>query len=149
MRTLIVYDSVYGNTEKIARAIGGAIPGEVKVVRAGPVEASELNGLDLLIVGAPTQGGRPTEAMQAFIGQGSMLSLGGIRVATFDTRLTGKWVKIFGYAAPRIADRLRQQGGTVAGAPEGFFVKGKEGPLVEGELERAAAWAKGIVESGK
>jgi len=140
---------VYGNTEKIAKAIGAAIPGEVKLLRAGLVGASDLQGLDLLIVGAPTQGGRPTEAVQAFLGQASMLSLGGMFAAAFDTRLTSKWVRIFGYAAPRIAERLKQQGGTVVGSPEGFFVKGKEGPLVEGELERAAAWAKGIVDSGK
>jgi flavodoxin len=133
----------------IAKAIGEAISGEVMVLRAGPVDPSELKGLDLLIVGAPTQGGRPTEAMQAFLGQGSMLDLGGIRVATFDTRLTAKWVRIFGYAAPRIADRLKQQGGMVIGSPEGFFVKGKEGPLVDGELVRAAAWAKAIVEGRK
>jgi flavodoxin len=149
MRTLVVYDSVYGNTEKIARAIGDAIPGEVKVLRAGQVDAPELKDLDLLIVGAPTQGGRPTKAIQAFLGQGPMLSLGGARVAAFDTRLTAKWVRIFGYAAPKIADRLKQQGGTVIGSPEGFFVNGKEGPLVEGEAERASAWAKRIVESRK
>jgi flavodoxin len=147
MGTLIVYDSVYGNTERIAKAIGNAIPGEVKVLRAGQVDASELKNLDLLIVGAPTQGGRPTQAIQAFLGQGPMLSLGGTRVAAFDTRLTAKWVRIFGYAAPKIADRLKQQGGTVIGSAGGFFVRGKEGPLIEGEAERAANWAKEIAES--
>lgn len=40
-------------------------------------------------------------------------------------------------------------GGTLIASPEGFFVKGKEGPLKEGELKRAASWAKVIVKSKK
>ncbi|MCK4843467.1 MAG: flavodoxin domain-containing protein, partial [Dehalococcoidia bacterium] len=66
MKALIVYDSVYGNTEKIARAIAEAITpsGEVKVVGAGEANPSELASIDLLIVGSPTHGGRPTPAVQ-------------------------------------------------------------------------------------
>ena len=67
MKVLIVYDSAYGNTEKVARAIGGVITGEVKVLRPGEVNPSELQSLDLLIVGSPTQGGRPTPAIQDFL----------------------------------------------------------------------------------
>ena len=67
MKVLIVYDSVYGNTEKIARAIGGAITGDVKVLRAGEVNRAELEPIDLLIVGSPTQGFRPTMPVQSFI----------------------------------------------------------------------------------
>ena len=63
IKTLIVYDSVYGNTEKIAKAIGDAIIDEVKVLRVGEVNISELKTFNLLIVGSPTQGGRPTPAM--------------------------------------------------------------------------------------
>jgi flavodoxin len=54
MKTLVVYDSAYGNTEKIARAIGGAIPGETQVRRVAEVSSAELVSLDLLIVGSPT-----------------------------------------------------------------------------------------------
>jgi hypothetical protein len=49
----------------------------------------------------------------------------------------------------RIANNLKGKGGNLVAPPEGFFVTGKEGPLKEGELERAAGWAKGIVESKK
>lgn len=59
MKALIVYDSMYGNTEKIAKSIGGAITGDVKVLRISEVIPSELESLDFLIVGSPTQGGRP------------------------------------------------------------------------------------------
>ena len=59
MKTLVIYDSVHGNTRKIAEAIGEAVSGEVKVQRAGEVDASRLKEFDLLFVGAPTHGGRP------------------------------------------------------------------------------------------
>lgn len=145
MKVLIVYDSVYGNTERIAKDIGDAITGEVKVLRVGEVNSSELKAFDLLIVGSPTHGGRPTPAIQDFLNKIPKTAIGGINVAVFDTRLTTRLVRIFGYAAGRIADSLKRNGGTLIASPEGFFVKGKEGPLKEGELERAASWAKGIV----
>lgn len=145
MNALIVFDSVYGNTEKIARAIGSAITGEVKVVRAGEVDSAELKTIDLLVVGSPTQGGRPTPAIQDFLNTLPELSFKGINVAAFDTRLLTKLARIFGYAAGKIADVLKKKGGILIVQPEGFFVKGTKGPLKEGELERAAGWAKGIL----
>ncbi|MCJ7667770.1 MAG: flavodoxin family protein [Anaerolineae bacterium] len=151
MKALIVYDSVYGNTEEIARAIAGAItPSDgVKVLRAGEANPSELESIGLLIVGSPTQGGRPTPAIQDFLNKVPEPAIKGVNVAAFDTRFSTKLVGIFGYAAGKIADNLKGKGGTLVASPEGFFVKGKEGPLKEGELERAAGWARGIVESKK
>lgn len=149
MKTLIVYDSVHGNTEKIAKAIGDAITGEVEVLRVGEVNSSELKTFDLLIVGAPTHGGRPTQPIRDWLDKVPVLAFEGTNVAAFDTRIPVKWVRIFGYAAPRIAGKLKKKGGTLIGAPEGFFVEGTEGPLTEGELERAAGWAKEIVKSAK
>ncbi len=93
MKALIIYDSVYGNTEKIARAIAGAITpfGEVKVLRAGEASPSDLGSIDLLIVGSPTQGGKPTPAIQEFLNKIPANALRNINVASFDTR-----VKMFG-----------------------------------------------------
>ena len=149
MKALIVYDSLYGNTEKIARAIGGAITGEVKVLNVSEANPLELESVDLFIVGSPTQGGRQTKAIQEFLGKIPGNALKNMSVASFDTRMKTKLVKIFGYASGRIADSLRDKGGTLIVPAEGFFVKSNEGPLVEGESERAASWAKGIVESKK
>ena len=149
MNVLVVYDSVYGNTEEIAKAIGSAITGDVKVLRVGEVNPSELKGFDLLIIGSPTQGGGPTQAIKDFLNKIPELSLQGINIAVFDTRMTTKFVRIFGYAAGRIAGSLKRKGVKLVAPPEGFFVKGSQGPLKEGELERAAVWAKGIVESKK
>jgi flavodoxin I len=149
MKTLVIYDSFYGNTEKIAKAIGGAISGEVKVLRPGEVSPSDLTALDLLLVGSPTQGGRPTKVIQDFLNTLREPAVKGISVAAFDTRFSTKLVGIFGYAAGKIGESLKRKGGTLLLPPEPFFVKGKEGPLKEGELERAAAWAKGVLESKK
>jgi flavodoxin I len=142
MKALIVYDSVYGNTEKIAKAIGGAIAGEVRVVRVSEVNSAELKTVDFLIIGSPTQGGRPTPAIQDFLNKIQEATLKGINVSAFDTRFSTRLVGIFGYAAGRIAGSLKRKGGTLILPPEGFFVKGREGPLKDGELERAASWAK-------
>jgi flavodoxin I len=145
MKVLVVYDSMYGNTEKIARAVGTAISGEVKVIRAGEVDPAELESIDLLIVGSPTQGGRPTPAIQDFLTRVAG-RIKGVKVAAFDTRYSTKLVGIFGYAAKRMADSLKGRGATLVTSPEAFFVKGKDGPLKDGELERAASWAKGMSE---
>ena len=149
MKALIVYDSVYGNTEKIARAIAEAITpsGEVKVLRVDEASPSELASIDLLVVGSPTHGGRPTPAVQGLINK--VPKLQGINVAAFDTRSQAKLARVFGNAAGRIARNLKGKGGVLIAPPDGFFVTGTKGPLKEGELERAAGWAKAILESRK
>jgi len=151
MKVLIVYDTLYGNTEKIARAIAAAITpsNDVKVVRVSEVAPSELGSIDLLMVGSPTQNTGSTKAIQEFLSKIPANSLKNIGVAAFDTRYSGILVGIFGFAAGKIADSLKRNGGTLIASPEGFFVEGKEGPLKQGEVERAAGWAKGILESKK
>jgi flavodoxin len=152
MKALVIYDSTYGNTEKIANAIGGAIAGDVKVVPAAEADPTRLQSIDLLIVGSPTQGFRPTKSVQAFIDGLPGSALRGKKVAAFDTRVpvaeVGRGLrqimKMGGYAAPRIGRALEKRGGIPAAPPEGFFVKDKEGPLVEGEQESAAGWAKEV-----
>jgi flavodoxin I len=151
MRALIIYDSVYGNTEKIARAIAEAITpsNEVKILRVSEANPSELASIDLLIAGSPTHGGRPTPAVQDFLNKVPEVSVKGVKIAAFDTRTSSKISKIFGYAAGRIARGLERKGGALIASPEGFFVTGTKGPLKKGELERAAAWAKGILAAKK
>ena len=160
MKVLIIYDSSFGNTEQIAQAIGNALGSQedVEVLRVGNVKPEQLTGLKLLIVGSPTQRFRPTPAINNLLGRIPMNGLRGVKVAAFDTRISvydidppivrfiGRFVvKLFGYAAKPIADRLKKKGGELTIPPEGFYVKGTEGPLKEGELERAADWAKQIM----
>ena len=142
MKALVVYDSTHGHTEKIARAIGEAVGAQV--LRAGNANPAGLKGFDLLIVGSPTHGGFPTPAIDGLLK--ALPALEDLNVAAFDTRTKRT---IFGYAAPRIARSLEKRGGKLVAPPEGFFVLGLEGPLKEGELERAAGWAKGLVEGKK
>ncbi|MDD5289217.1 MAG: flavodoxin family protein [Dehalococcoidales bacterium] len=149
MKALVVYDSAYGNTEKIARAIGSAITGDVKTLRAGEVNPSDWALLDLLVVGSPTQGGKATQPVHDFLNKLPESAVKGKNVAVFDTRMTAKWVSIFGYAAGKIADSLKKKGGNLILPPEGFYVTGGKGPLKEGEPERAASWAKKLAEGKK
>ena len=146
MKTLVVYESLNGNTEKIAKAIGEAIKEDVRILSVGAVSPADLQSIDLLIVGSPTYGGRPTPGMLDFLKNTvATSSLKDISVAAFDTRLTANWVKMFGFASGRIANSLKANRGTLIKSPEGFYVTGTKGPLKEGELERATSWAKEIV----
>ena len=158
MKAMVVYDSVFGNTEQIAQAIGNALgsPENVEILRVGNVKPEQLTGLKLLIVGSPTRGFRPTPAIRNLLKSIPKNGLKGVKVAAFDTRFTMDeiessvfilpiLVNIFGYAAKPISDRLQKKGGELIIPPEGFFVDGTEGPLKEGELERAADWAKQIM----
>ena len=150
MKTLVAYDSVYGNTETVAKTIAAALPGEVVVQRVGQVQAADLETIDLLVIGSPTHGAMPTEAAQALVDRIGPPPHEGIVVATFDTRLTWPFLERWGgFAAPKMADALKGKGWTVAGEPGGFFVRGlKKGPLKKGEGERASAWAKSLVGNG-
>ena len=152
MKALVVYDSVFGNTEKVAQAMGASLDSlaDVKTLRVGDVKPDDLIGLDGLIVGSPTRAFSPTPAIKKWLGSIPSQNLAGVKVAAFDTRFNVEeaeskvlvgMVKVFGYAAKPIGDRLVKKGGDLLNAPEGFFVLGTEGPIKEGELERAANWA--------
>ncbi len=157
MKALIVYDSFFGNTEKIAQAIarGLGAPEEVGLVRVGSLASQQLAGVPLLVVGSPTQGFRASEATVAFLNGLPAGSLKGVRVAAFDTRMGFEdmgwgtaiirfmfFIKVGKYAAPDIANALQKAGGELALPVEGFFVRGREGPLKDRELERAEEWGR-------
>jgi len=156
MKALIIYDSVFGNTEKIAQAISSSLGSKenVETLRVSEVKPEKLIGLELLIVGSPTRVFKPTKAIMNFLNKIPLNGLKGVKVAAFDTRIStvdansrllNILVKLFGYAAKPIADRLEKKEGSLIIPPEGFFVKDSEGPLKDGELERAADWAKLII----
>jgi len=150
MKAYVIYDSMYGNTEKIAQAIGDGLTGEVKVVRVGEVNPSELKTCDLLIIGSPVHGGRATPALDALIKNIPADYLQGKSVAAFDTRFESEekgiglrlLMSVIRYAAERLAKALVKKGGILVAEPEGFIVENKEGPLKQGELERASKWAQ-------
>ena len=143
MKALVLYDSQYGDTEHIAQAIANALGefGEVRAVRLDPAQPVEVQGLDVFIVGSPTQGWRPTPAIQTFLEGTSSEELGGLGGACFDTRF--RLLRFMtGSAAKVMAAKLREKGVSLLVPPVSFFVKGTEGPLRDGELDRAAVWAR-------
>jgi len=155
MKVLVVYESVYGNTEKVAQAIGAAYPSqaEIGVVQVSSLTKEQLAGVELLIVGSPTQAFSPFKDTKVWMKTLTQGSLNGLKVAAFDTRMNVKDVNnllltilagIFGFAAKPIGAAMVKAGGTLIAEPEGFFVKASEGPLKDGELERAAEWARGL-----
>ena len=154
MKSLVVYDSQYGNTKLIAEAIGSALEpvGRVFVMHCSDVQPGDLMGINRLIVGSPTQQLTATSAVLNWIKTIPRNGLEGVKAAAFDTRFTEEkinsvkilpfFVRIFGYGAKPIADQLRKKGAEIVLPPEGFFVADTEGPLLEKELQRAAEWIK-------
>lgn len=155
MKCLVIYDSSFGNTEKVARSIGSALESlaTVSVRSVKDVKPSDMEDQDLLIVGSPTQAFRPTKQISSFLSQLPPQTLLKKKVAAFDTRvritdvniaLLTFMVNLFGYAAQPIARGLQKKGGNLVKPPEGFFVEDKEGPLLIGEFERAGSWARSL-----
>jgi flavodoxin len=154
MNALVVYDSAFGNTEKIAHAIrrGLKISTNVVVRHVEQIKSSDLEGLNLLILGSPTQRFSPTKKVNDFLKSIPAGGLRGVKVAAFDTRFTQEkigeirildiFVSIFGYAAQPIANAMKKKGGELLVEPEGFYVADTEGPLLEDEIARAEKWAQ-------
>lgn len=159
MNVLIVYESEYGNTAQVAEAIAGGVracvgeDGEVDLRHVRDVQHDQLRNLDLLIVGCPTQRFSAMPATKSFLKNIPGKSLEGVAAAAFDTRITeaefashgrvvAKLADLFGYAAEPIAKRLAHKGAQMVALPEGFYVGATEGPLLEGELQRAADWGR-------
>lgn len=165
MRTLIVVDSQFGNTHRIAEALArgvhaadagsGSGSDEVRVVIASEVTGDLAASWrpDLLLVGGPTVSRRMRPELQAAIGR---LGVGvrGVPAAAFDTRYRGSEL-FMGSAAKRAMDALRKAGCPVAGPKESFYVAGATPPAGErrrqedvrleaGEEDRAEAWGRAV-----
>lgn len=155
MKAFVLFDSLYGNTQKVAEAIGDALRDdfEVEVKVISEVDAANFSPPDLLVVGAPTHKMQPSPPMQEFLRNLPKGCLNGIPVAAFDTRINLEVIESrffrfivgkFGFAAGRIEKKLKNKGGEVLVPAAGFAVLDTEGPLLEGEVQRAAAWAREI-----
>lgn len=139
MKTLVIYDSNFGNTKLIAEEVAKNIDEDVRVVSVKQFSKSDLDDVELLIFGSPIIGWKPTETTQAVLENMASKIKIGLKFTTFDTR-----VKLFihGDAKNKIANTLTSYGAKLVFEPQAFIVKGKEGPLFDGELEKAANWAK-------
>jgi len=159
MRAVVVYESLWGNTAAIARAIAEGIGADAVVLSTAEATPDRLEGADLVVAGSPILGFTlPTEAMRASVGSNlpasvpapnlshpslrawlSTLPRGTGRFATFETRAKGPW----GNAVKAIAKGLTASGRspvTGCASSNAFIVTGKYGPLKDGEVGRAREW---------
>jgi Flavodoxin len=163
MTTRVVYESMYGNTRAVAQAIAEGL-GDAEVLSVQEAAARE-HAADLLVVGAPTHvHGIATKRSRQMAAEAvhedgeAHLEPGatdepGLRAwlrdlpdgeqamaAAFDTRLDkSPWLT--GVASRGIGKRLRRGGYDVIDQ-ESFLVEDSEGPLAEGELDRAREWGR-------
>jgi len=159
MKAVVVHESMFGNTRRVAEAVAAALqPGfGVEITGVEGATTALLGAADLVVLGAPTHGhglSRPQTRAQtlrngvpAAIAQGpgmrevlARLPAGrGRPAAAFDTRL--RWpVWLSGAASRHIAAALRAAGYALVAAPESFIVSATAGPMRDGEIERAGAW---------
>lgn len=162
---LVVYESMFGHTEAVARAVVEGLRHEGVDARAVEVRVAPRavpRDLDLLVLGAPTHAFSLSRAStrQDAVRQGAAAEQAdlGVRewlascrhdrrtpvtLATFDTRV-GR-VRWLPFSAAATTARLARRGGfRLAARPAGFVVEGIKGPLREGELERAVAWGRDL-----
>jgi flavodoxin len=147
MKGLVVYYSKFGNTQQVAEAIAEALrlEGAVRVVHMERLTASELKESELVVMGGPTHRMNLPEAVRPVLKDLPKRTLRGASVAAFDTSykmsgLLGRFT-----AAPKLARRLRRLGGRQIVPPETFHVVEREGPLYDGEIERAKRWGEAIL----
>jgi flavodoxin len=155
MKILIIYDSIYGNTEKIAKDVAKTVlkGNKVKTIKVTEFKPGDFKSINWLIIGTPTQGGQASPKIQEFVKNIKDSSLKNVDVSVFDTGIPKegqKWflrtvIQIIGYASPKVARSLQSKGAKLVGEPEIFMVNDREGPLLNGELKRARDWIKKIL----
>ena len=165
LRAVVIHESMFGNTERVARAVaaGLRLGGlQVETVDIAHAHETDLAQVQLLVVGAPTHAfalSRPSTRRDAVrkgarpdaeaIGVREWLESGPTLpayAAAFDTRMT--WGQHLPSTAARRASRmLARRGCRLLTTPAGFHVEDTSGPLSPGELERAVAWGRELASS--
>ncbi len=144
MNALVIYDSNFGNTKTVAEEIVNNLDGSARTLSVKNFHAADLAGIDLVIWGSPINAWKPSAATMTAMNELPEKTFKGIRFTTFDTRMK---TFLHGDAKDHIAKRIRTLGGKPIAKPKEFYVRAKDGPLFDGEIEKARQWAKQI--SGK
>jgi flavodoxin len=147
VNTLVVYFSKFGNTQKIAEAIAKTFEsaGGVRLLPSDRLEKTDLEKCDLVVMGSPTHKMNLPKEVRPVFERLPKKILRGKFVAAFDTSYQMSTFMARFTAAKRLDQKLRKLGGKRAVRPETFIVAGREGPLFDGEIERAAVWAHAIL----
>jgi flavorubredoxin len=136
VKALVVYDSMYGNTEKVAEALAVGLESggvDVHVVKVDGVKFDEIGDVDLLCVGSPVHGWSASKPVKEFLGcLKSVEGLSGKKAFAFDTKMKSR---LAGSAGGKIERKLEDLGLIIAKPSESAIVKGREGPL-----EESAEW---------
>lgn len=146
MKALVIYDTNYGNTKKVAKIIAGKLWKDTEAISVVDLKKKDLKKVAVLVVGSPVIGWNPTESISKFLAGFKDNELQGVKAATFDTRM-----KIFFFtdAAKKISKELSRAGATIIAKSQGFYVQKAEGPLRTGEKEKAVVWAVDVKHSAK
>lgn len=161
MSTLMVYESMWGNTRAVAEAVAARLGDDVTVVEVADAPARLPAGLDLLVLGGPTHAFSMsrTSTRRSAVAKGATVGdvAHGIRewleeveagepvdVATFDTRVAGTMQHLPGSAAKAAGKQVRHHHLGRLVATESFYVDDTPGPLSVGELGRARAWGESL-----
>ncbi len=148
MNALVIYHSQFGNTRQVADAIARVFEGTgaARTVSADQLAAADLQGVDLVVMGTPTHKMNLPEAVRPVFEQLPRRILRGVPIAAFDTSYEMSAFLARFTAAKRIDQKLRKLGGKRLVRPETFHVHHHhEGPLCDGEIERAKTWADSIL----
>jgi len=135
-KAIVIYDSKFGNTEKIARALSEGMKKEgldVDCLRIDNVDPNKLAEYEMLAIGAPTQVLDISKPMKEFLRKLEKLDLRNKKAFAFDTRLKSRFA---GSAAKGIENKLKKLHMTIIKPYASAIVKGTEGPLEEGAEER-------------
>jgi flavodoxin len=148
VNSVVVYFSKFGHTRRIAERIAARLEsaGDVRVINLEDLSPQDLTGVDLVVMGTPTHRMNLPEAVRPALERLPKRILRGASVAAFDTSYKMSAFLSRFTAAKRLAQKLRKLGGKRIVPPETFHVVGREGPLYEGEMERAERWAETILE---
>lgn len=156
MKIAVIYDSYFGNTQKIAETIGETLKddNEVWVSKVDSCHLDMVDGYDLAIFGSPTRAFRATKELKAAL-VATIKANPQMKIAIFDTRadvakIDNKFLKFmaghFGYAIDDLKKAALKSGGRLIGEPLEVYVVDSEGPLAPGEEEKAVEWAKKLIE---
>jgi hypothetical protein len=158
MKAVVVYESLWGNTAAVARAIADGIGPEARCLSTDEASPPAIADADLIVAGAPVHGFRlGDDRMHAAIARDEAhapkppdlshlplrswldgLPEGHARSAAFETRI---WWSPRG-ATGDIQSRLTRAGYRPIAQAQKFVVTDKYGPLRDGELERAHQWGQ-------
>ncbi|MBI5231414.1 MAG: flavodoxin family protein [Coriobacteriales bacterium] len=160
MNAIVVYESFWGNTAAVARAIAEGIGPDARALATGEATTAAIEAADLIVAGAPVLGfNLPTEGMRKTLPSNTTdapaapdLSQPSMRawiesLPSTDAKATAFETRIWwspGSATKAIQRGLAGAGCTPLCKEERFIVTGRYGPLRDGELERAREWGKRI-----